>query len=111
MEAVRSKSPDNIQPEFSFFEIIKWNWDSLVGSFPEYNPEWNVDYVERKNPFSLEVLASVKAASLPVEETQQLPRRIAVEVEKYKDLNERIKANWPLLTFPLHQLKPNSKTQ
>jgi hypothetical protein len=49
-------------------------------------------HVVRKNPFSLEVLAAVKAASCGFNlETQGLPRMIKEEVKKYQDLNERIK--------------------
>ena len=80
--AIRIKGPDDIQPIFYFSEIIKsrdWNWCC--------------EEVVRKNPFSLEVLAAVKAASCGFNlETQRLPRMMEEEVRKYQDLNERIKS-------------------
>ena len=90
MEAVRIKRPDDIQPKFHFTEIQKWNSlkIKLTGSTRHY--------VERKNPFSLQVLAilaTVKAASCNLE-SQQLPTRIEEEVQRYQDLNGAIKANW-----------------
>ena len=98
MEAVRIKRPDDIQPKFRFTEIQEWNY--LVyqtGSTPHY--------VERKNPFSLQVLATVKAASCNLE-TQQLPTRIEEEVQRYQDLNGAIKANWD---YKLKFVKPTRK--
>ena len=98
MEAVRIKRPDDIQPKFRFTEIQEWNY--LVyqtGSTPHY--------VERKNPFSLQVLATVKAASCNLE-TQQLPTRIEEEVQRYQDLNGAIKANWD---YKLKFIKPTRK--
>ena len=98
MEAVRIKRPDDIQPKFHFTEIQEWNY--LVyqtGSTPHY--------VERKNPFSLQVLATVKAASCNLE-TQQLPTRIEEEVQRYQDLNGAIKANWD---YKLKFIKPTRK--
>ena len=98
MEAVRIKRPDDIQPKFRFTEIQEWNY--LVyqtGSTPHY--------VERKNPFSLQVLATVKAASCNLE-TQQLPTRIEEEVQRYQDLNGAIKANW---NYKLKFIKPTRK--
>ena len=95
MQAIRSKGPDDIQPKFYFSEIIKSQWDYISGD-DVWNwrfgniQEWNV---VRKNPFSLEVLAAVKAASCGFKlETQRLPRMIEEEVKKYQDLNERIKS-------------------
>ena len=103
MEAVRIKRPDDIQPKFHFTEIQEWNrillvrdWDQ-TGSTPHY--------VERKNPFSLQVLATVKAASCNLE-TQQLPTRIEEEVQRYQDLNGAIKANWD---YKLKFVKPTRK--
>ena len=92
---------DIIQPEIDFIEIDslwQWNWtvNSTIDQFcsgsttREYqNWRWNI---VRKNPFSLEVLAAVKAATCGFNlETLQLPRMIEEEVKKYQDLNhERI---------------------
>ena len=97
MEAVRIKRPDDIQPKFHFTEIQKWN--SLKIKITGSTPHWDYQtgrpahYVERKNPFSLQVLATVKAASCNLE-TQQLPTRLEEEVQRYRDLNGAIKANW-----------------
>ena len=47
----------------------------------------------KKNPFSLEVLAAVKAASCDFNlETLRLPRMIKEEIKKFQDLNELIKS-------------------
>ena len=89
MEAVRIKRPDDIQPKFHFTEIQRWN--RIYG--PDYQTGSTPHYVERKNPFSLQALAIVKAASCNLE-TQQLPTRIEEEVQRYQDLNGAIKANW-----------------
>ena len=86
MEAFRSKGPDDIQSKFYFDEITLsiWNWRFWITS------EWNV---VRKNPFSLQVLAAVKAATCGFNlETLRLPRMIKDEVKKYQDLNERIQS-------------------
>ena len=95
IQAIRRKGPEDIQPKFYFSEIIKSQWDYISGD-DVWNwrfgniQEWNV---VRKNPFSLEVLAAVKAASCGFNlETQRLPRMIKEEVKKYQDLNERIKS-------------------
>ena len=83
MLAYRRKGPDDIQPEFIFYETM---FNMLFGIFREWN-------VVRKNPFSLEVLATVKVASSGFNlETQGLLRMIEEEVTKYQDLNERIKS-------------------
>ena len=101
MEAIwwcRGDAPydsDDIQPESVYFsEINCADWDFLVNLVE--SSQWDppaVFRVKRKNPFSLQVLATVKAASCNLE-TQQLPTRIEKEVKKYKDLNERIKSNF-----------------
>ena len=103
MEAVRIKRPDDIQPKFHFTEIQNWNslvrdWDYQTGSTPHY--------VERKNPFSLQVLATVKAASCYLETPEDLPTRIEEEVQRYQDLNGAIKANWD---YKLKFIKPTRK--
>ena len=90
----RRKGPNDIQPIIRFDEISRlWIWNWIV-SDDERN--WNNDrnqLVVRKNPFSLEVLAAVKAASCGFNlETLQLPRMIEEEVKKYQDLNETIKS-------------------
>ena len=74
---------------YSASEILHKDWDSRVNLVE--SSEW--DLLKRKNPFSLQVLATVKAASCNLE-TQELPTRIEKEVEKYKDLNERIQSNF-----------------
>ena len=49
--------------------------------------------VVRKKPFSLEVLAAVKAATCGFNlETLGLPKMIKGDVKKYQDLDERIKS-------------------
>ena len=77
------------------------DWDSLVNLVE--SSEW--DLLKRKNPFSLQVLATVKAASCNLE-TQQLPTRIEEEVQRYQDLNGAIKANWD---YKLKFVKPTRK--
>ena len=104
MLAIRSKGPDDIQPKFHFTEIQEWNWISLVRNWV-YQTGSTPHYVERKNPFSLQVLATVKAASCNLE-TQQLPTRIEEEVQRYQDLNGAIKANWH---YKLKFIKPTRK--
>ena len=104
MEAVRIKRPDDIQPKFRFTEIQEWNRILLVRNWV-YQTESTPRYVERKNPFSLQVLATVKAASCNLE-TQQLPTRIEEEVQRYQDLNGAIKANW---NYKLKFIKPTRK--
>ena len=85
MQVIRCKCHDDIQPKFYFDEIIH-NWNLIF----RINPEWNV---VRKNPFSLQVLAAVKAATCGFNlETLRLPRMIKDEVKKYQDLNERIQS-------------------
>jgi hypothetical protein len=94
MQGIRNKGPDDIQPKFYFYEIIDyWNLIFRINPIHQYNPinqEWNV---VRKNPFSLQVLAAVKAATCGFNlETLRLPRMIKDEVKKYQDLNERIQS-------------------
>ena len=88
MQGIRCKCHvchDDIQPKFYFDEIIH-NWNLIF----RINQEWNV---VRKNPFSLQVLAAVKAATCGFNlETLRLPRMIKDEVKKYQDLNERIQS-------------------
>ena len=90
----RGSAPDydvmDIQPTFYFSEITTEDWNFLV----DVVESGQYDYIERKNPFSLQVLATVKAASCNLETPEELPTRIKKEVEKYQDLNERIKSNF-----------------
>ena len=51
----------------------------------------------RKNPFSLEVLAAIKAASC---DFKRLPRMIKEEVKKYQDLDELIKSFYAPRSLP-----------
>ena len=74
-------------------------------SFTEFDNLWRLwDLpwgVERKNPFSLEVLAAVKVASLGFNlETLGLPRMIKEEVRKYQDLSDSIKSYYANLNLP-----------
>ena len=92
------KDPQDTQPKIHFTEITNlWHW------YPG-------TYVVRKNTFSLEVLAAVKAASCDFNlETLRLPRRIKEKIQKFQDLNELIKSFYtppapqslPTLWFPL----------
>ena len=86
----RSKNPNDIQPRIYFTSHGNgmYNWMLAIEKY--FN---TIRGVVRKNPFSLEVLAAVKAASCGFNlETLQLPRMIKEEVKKYQDLNERIKS-------------------
>ena len=50
-------------------------------------------YVVRRKPFSLEVLAAVKASTCGFNlKTLRLPRKIKEEIKKFQDLNELIKS-------------------
>ena len=72
-------APYQIQP-------ILINFTEIVRPFSSW-----LTLIVRKNPFSLEVMAMVKAASFNLEPLR-LPRMIEEEVKKYQDLNEKIKS-------------------
>ena len=63
-------------------------------------------YVVRKKPFSLEVLAAVKASTCGFNlETLRLPKKIKEEIKKFQDLNELIKSLFtPPAPLSLHTL-------
>ena len=84
------KDPHDTQPIIHFTEISSlWYWSCIPGW--EYD-DWRRKVV-RKNTFSLEVLAAVKAATCDFNlETLRLPRMIEKEVKKFQDLNELIKS-------------------
>ena len=74
------KDPQDTQPKIHFTEITNlWHW------YPG-------TYVVRNIPFSLEELATVKAATCEFNlETLRLPRMIKEEIKNLNDLNELIK--------------------
>ena len=93
---------DIIQPKISFIEIDSlWQWDWTVnstiyqfctGSTTKEYHNWRCN-IRRKKPFSLEVLAAVKAATCGFDlETLELPRMIKKEVKKFQDLIKAIQS-------------------
>ena len=99
MQAYRRKDPDDIQPRFYFSELKSSNWNLRFWwgwcsreCINVVRLSQSVKLV-RKNPFSLEILAAVKAATCGFNlETLGLPRMINGEVKKYQDLDQRIKS-------------------
>ena len=102
IQGTTKKDPHDNQPIIHFTEIShQWHW------FSHWFPG---TYVVRKKPFSLEVLAAVKASTCGFNlETLRLPRKIKEEIKKFQDLNELIKSFYappapqslPTLWFPL----------